>query len=334
MSSWLRNSALALLLGAAPAWAADDDAIVIKAVRDPVDKSYRKMVKGMDLFEEKRALAPKATLRYKLLPRKRDTDMRDILVQIVGDSVLIPVNVAADRTFTLPRDGKALREDASVRSDRRVDTMTWRADVRTPGLGADVRRLGDLRLECLVGVEAGLISQYPSFIDRLVNFLADFCNQGDVAPYLFFAERPLLGVTMEAGERRQVLSVGHLYAGIPHGRTPKEIRRYCDCEVLLDRAYLLPLGDRSWPDDTRVSFEYMDAAPANGPYAMFTGSSKADVRAAFGEGTAIRFDNGYEVWSYDFGPPQKPRHLRDELVVLFSPSGVVSNTRLRPAPAR
>ena len=316
------------------AHAADDDAVVVKAVRNPVDKSYRKMVKGMELFEEKRALAPHATLRYRLLPRKRDTDMRDILVQIVGDNVLIPVNVAADQTFTLPRDRSALRENATVRSDRKVDTMTWRAEVRTPGLGPHVRRLGDLRLECLVGVEAGLISQYPTFIDRLVGLFSDFCNQPDAAPYLFFAERPLLSVTLEAGARRQVLSVGHLYAGIPHGRTPHEIRRYCDCEALLDRSYLLPLGDRSWPDDTRVRFEYMDARPAGGPYATFAGSSKQEVRAAFGEAATIRFDNGYEVWSYDFGPPQNPRLARDELVVLFSPSGVVSNTRLRPAPAR
>jgi hypothetical protein len=28
--------------------------------------------------------------------------------------------------------------------------------------------------------------------------------------------------------------------------------------VLVDRAYFMPLGDSSWPDDTRVEFEYMD----------------------------------------------------------------------------
>ena len=33
---------------------------------------------------------------------------------------------------------------------------------------------------------------------------------------------------------------------------------YCDCEVLLDRTYFVPLGDPSWPDDTLVEFEYMD----------------------------------------------------------------------------
>jgi hypothetical protein len=34
--------------------------------------------------------------------------------------------------------------------------------------------------------------------------------------------------------------------------------RYCDCEVLIDRTYFVPLGDASWPDDTLVKFEYMD----------------------------------------------------------------------------
>jgi hypothetical protein len=42
---------------------------------------------------------------------------------------------------------------------------------------------------------------------------------------------------------------------------PAELRS-CDCEVLLDRAYFLPLGDRSWPDDTRVEFEFMEDGDA------------------------------------------------------------------------
>jgi hypothetical protein len=32
---------------------------------------------------------------------------------------------------------------------------------------------------------------------------------------------------------------------------------FCDCQVLLDRTYYAPIWDRSWPDDTLVSFEYM-----------------------------------------------------------------------------
>jgi hypothetical protein len=40
--------------------------------------------------------------------------------------------------------------------------------------------------------------------------------------------------------------------------------RYCDCAVLLDRAYYAPLGDRSWPDDTLLELEYMDDGAAPG----------------------------------------------------------------------
>jgi hypothetical protein len=68
-SSSLRNRALAVLLATAPACAAADETIEVTALRQPVDKSYRKMVKGMELFDERHAMAPDATLRYKLLPR-------------------------------------------------------------------------------------------------------------------------------------------------------------------------------------------------------------------------------------------------------------------------
>jgi hypothetical protein len=45
----------------------------------------------------------------------------------------------------------------------------------------------------------------------------------------------------------------------------------------------------------------------------------------------VRFESGFEVWAYQSDRPEPPLG-RSEFVVLFSPSGVVSNTRLRPAP--
>src|SRR6185295_17332827 len=117
-----------------------------------------RMVVGMDVFEQRHYLAPTATLRFKLLPRKRDTDMEHIDLKIVGDSFTTRVPLAPDHTFTLERDERALNEDASVRPNRKAGSMTWRAEIRTPGLPPDARRLGDLRLECEVGVEARLIS--------------------------------------------------------------------------------------------------------------------------------------------------------------------------------
>lgn len=236
--------------------------ITVSRTRNPVDKSYRKMLKGMDLFAKMRAMAPEASLRYKLLPRQRDTDMDGIVLNIVGESITIPVPVAPDHTFTLERSQKALDEDASVMPNRKARSMTWRTEIRTLGLPPNTRRLGDLRLECHVGMEADLISDYVPVIGQVANFLQrmlDYCEGSDVR-YLFFAERPLFSVTMIAGSRREVLSVDALYAGISAQPMSAADLASCDCQVLLDRTYFLPLGDRSWPDDTLIEFEYMDGA--------------------------------------------------------------------------
>ena len=249
------------LLVSCNAGAENTDAVTITALRTPVDKSYRRMVAGMELFAKRRHLAPAASLRFKLLPRHRGTRMDDIELEIVGDSFALPLEVAPDHTFVLQRHVAGLKEKASVRPNRKAGTMTWRAEIRTPGLPPNTRRLGDLRLECEVGMEAGLISNHRpllfGLIDELLRERPEYCHRA--APrYLFFADRPLWSVTMVAGARREVLPVDRLYGGASRDPEWKEDLPYCDCEVLMDRAYFLPLGDRSWPDDTLVQFEYMD----------------------------------------------------------------------------
>lgn len=233
--------------------------VTVSALKDPVEKSYRKIVRGMDLFEQKRSLAPTASLRFKLLPRNRDTPMEGISLSVVGDSVYMPVRVAPDNTFALERSAQAIKEDALVIPDRKARTMTWRADIRTPGLPPNTRRLGDLRLECLVGMEADLVSNARSIIDQMIRAITDrgYCTQRE-PHYLFFADRPLWSVTLVHGSRREVLSVEHMYAGISRDPMTRMDLQYCDCEVLLDHTYYAPLGDPRWPDDTLLVFEYMD----------------------------------------------------------------------------
>ena len=235
---------------------------VTTPARDPVEKSYRKMVRGMDLFERLHAQAPGATLRFKLLPRRPGTDMDHVFLEVVGSSFSYEVPVAADHTFTLQRDRKALQEDAVVSPNRRKLSMTWRTEIRTPGLAPNVRRLGDMRLECQVGLEADLVSNTNPLIAGIAGLFADpkgYCDRKDTK-YLFFADRPLFGVTLVAGARRETLAIGQLYASASDDPGLKHDLPYCDCEVLVDRTYFLPLGDRSWPDDTRVELEYMDDA--------------------------------------------------------------------------
>lgn len=237
--------------------------VIITGLSNPVEKSYRKVIRGMDYFERARtALAPDASLRFKLLPRKRGTDLDHIVLKVIGSTFAYDVPIAADQTFVLARDPRALREDAVVSPNRQRLTMTWRTDIRTPGLPPDSRRLGDLRLECQVGLEAGLVSNSGP-LTRILDLFVDpigYCERKD-AKYLFFAERPLFSVTLVDGARREVLPIGQLYAMASDDPDLEKDLPYCDCEILVDRTYFLPLGDHAWPNETRVEFEYMDDRP-------------------------------------------------------------------------
>ena len=235
--------------------------ISAKANRDPVEKSYRKMLRGMDLFEQQHALSPNGSLRFKLLPRKRETDMNTVQIDVIGSTVDFAVPVAVDHTFTLARNPQAFDEDAQVIPNRKKQTMTWRAEIRTPGLPPDSRRLGDLRLECRVGMEAGLVSTSTSVISRVAGALFNtpaYCDR-KVPLYLFFSDRPLFSVTLVAGTRREILAIDQLYAAATDDPGLKNDLPQCDCEVLVDRTYFLPLGDLSWPNDTLIEFDYMDS---------------------------------------------------------------------------
>ena len=245
-----------------PAPALSSVTVTAKANRDPVEKSYRKMIRGMDLFERQHAMSPNGSLRFKLLPRRRETDMNNIELEVLGSSIDFPVQVAPDHTFTLARNQQAFDEDAQVTPNRKVQSMTWRTEIRTPGLPPNSRRLGDLRLECRVGMEAGLVSNSSNIVGRLTQAVLNtpaYCDKKEPL-YLFFADRPLFSVALVAGQRREVLAIDRLYASASDDVTLKDDLPYCDCEVLLDRTFVLPLGDASWPDDTLVQFEYMDDA--------------------------------------------------------------------------
>jgi hypothetical protein len=244
----------------APAPSGPVATVTVPYTRDPVDKSYRKMIKGMERFERDHALAPNASLRFRLLPRSRKVDMSGITLRVAGDNVSVPVPVAADNSFVLPRNEQALREDAAVVANRKTTSMTWRASIVTPGLPPGTRRLGDMRLECFVGMEAGLVSNSMPLFGWIADKLTtpeQVCNSPD-GNYLFFTERPVFSVRLRAGARTEVLPFRMLYAG---GEQTGDMLEYCDCQVLLDRSYYAPIWDKTWPDDTLVEFEYMTDPP-------------------------------------------------------------------------
>ena len=330
MHALLRSTLAAACLGAtavtaqtAGSAARDLPQVTISARADEklVEKSYRRMLAGMDHFEARRALAPSAALRFRLYPREPGTDMREATVDVIGTQTLLAVDLAADHTFTLVRNAAALRENAAVVANQRRASMTWRADIRTPGLPPQVRRLGDLRLECEVGMAAGLVSEPRSFMSRLASALLDtpdYCNRED-PHYLFFAERPIFSVTLVHGARREVLPVDKLYAGASAKPNLRDELPLCDCRLLVDRTYYLPLDDTRWPDDTQVEFEYFDDGD----------SVVAPLPSQPGEPVVVRFDSGWQVHVWRARPPARGVQPA-EYVALVDPAGMVRKTRVRP----
>lgn len=295
--------------------------IAAKADDKLVEKSYRRMLAGMDLVESRRALAPEATLRFRLYPREPGTDVHGATVDVIGTQTMFAVDVAPDQTFTLPRNPAALQENAAVVANQRRASMTWRADIRTPGLPANVRRLGDLRLECEVGMAAGLVSEPRSFMSRIASALLDtpdYCRRAE-PHYLFFAERPVFSVTLVDGERRAVLPVDRLYAAASAKPDLRDELPLCDCRLLVDRTYYLPLDDAGWSNDTRVEFDYFDDNP-----------QAVELPTQLGEPTVVRFDSGWQVRVWRARPSAKDVEPA-EFVALIDPQGVARKARVRPA---
>jgi hypothetical protein len=326
MKIFLALSMLAAACGAAGQDAPAPPKVTVTAARDPVDKSYRKMVAGMDRFERDHALAPRASLRFQLLPRLPTTRLDGITLRVLGDTTALPVAVAPDHTFTLERNARALDEDAALIASRKTATLTWRAQVRSPDVPPGMRRLGDLRLECLVGVEAGLLSNNSRLFAWLGEVLTDadrVCSSPD-GNYLLFAERPLFGVMLRDGAREAALPLAALYAG--GTQTPSTLP-FCDCQVLLDRSYYAPIWDRSWSDDTLLAFDYIDDPPGPGNVGIAEDHRSIEqMRARLGPAAqVISFDSGYQVWRYRY-PAAQQGHA--EFVILFGPDGMVRKARL------
>ena len=102
---------------------------------------------------------------------------------------------------------------------------------RTAGLPDNVRRLGDLRLECRVTI-AIVKDQMPFLAKAALNTLmltSDWCAKKDFN-YGTLAPRPGVRAVLRDGERSRTLET--------HGWN-----------------MMVPIGDTGWPDDALVQFD-------------------------------------------------------------------------------
>ena len=235
-------ASLAAPAGAARAQQAPPDAapvadvIEITANRDPELRPYRDMLRGLDAFEAQHRLAPKAALRFRLVSAAPGTDIAHGRLSIEGSLTSIPVPIAADGTFVLPRIDSAGDGDAQLVLNRKKDSVGWRPDIRTPGLAANVRRLGDLRLECEVrwAIEKPRV---PLLMRLGVSALGGPCNSANVN-VVFIPPKPVAAARL---------------IDPATGKASTETIRLVDG----GRRFVPPLHKQHFGDDTLIEFDYL-----------------------------------------------------------------------------
>jgi hypothetical protein len=205
-------------------------------------------------FQRHHALAPDADLAFRLYARLDAADLGRMRLSYVTDAERRPVPLDDRQRFRL--DPSWTDAGALLQANLPDGALAWKVDVRTPGVPDGARRLGDLRLECEADMFHGNLQRgIRTPAAALMAAEGDLCRLDDAE--IWFAERPIFGVTLQDGARR--LRLPYRYVHCSDG-TMALAALFDWPWALRDRAFFLPLEDASWPDDTLVVFDDMAAA--------------------------------------------------------------------------
>lgn len=223
----------------------------VNAMRNPEVRKYKVILAGLDAFNRHRQLAPAAQrLQFLATARGKDEAPAPLAVRLVGeDGFSLAVPIDATGRFEVPRSEAAEDAESELELNRKRKAYRIAPDIRTPGLPANQRRLGDLRLECKVTV-AMAKAEIPTFWVMTINTLllrTDWCgffgDQEDFrwegvsrkAHFPFRAGQPLLGAVLVEGNRSAKLEA--------KGET-----------------FHVPVGNASWSDDALIELTFADPA--------------------------------------------------------------------------
>jgi hypothetical protein len=240
----ISTAAYAMEMADTPPHGDQPETVSINDLRNPELFSYRAVMAGLDAFDKHHQLAPDAPLvRFYLKPRS-DREMVNfdgVSLSIRGNETSIGIPVASDGSFSIPRNQAAYDDDAELVLNQKKGVFQGRIEVRSASIPADMRRLGDLRLECEVNM--AIARKTVGFLARIamgvVTMVGDACESKRFR-FGFSASETLAGVTLVSGERRATLSA--------------------DVSGFSGKHYFPPLWDKSWSDDTLIQFQYPASA--------------------------------------------------------------------------
>lgn len=196
----------------------------VNAMRDPEVRKYKAILAGLDAFERHHKLAPAVErLRFRATARQADASPAPLAARLVGDGgFALPIPIDAGGRFDVPRTEAAENADSELELNRKRRAYRVAPDIRTPGLPANQRRLGDLRLECKVTIAIAK-EEIPFFWVITINTIlltTDWCgffNEREKALFGFHADAPVTAAQLREGDRVMDLKVEGSSFQVPIG---------------------------------------------------------------------------------------------------------------------
>jgi len=239
---------LAMLVGVNVSASAADtrpdspESIHINAIRKPEVRKYTAIVAGLDAFERHHRMAPNAeALRFRV-ERRAWTDKTPkpgeapMALRLEGrDGFLLPLTLNDALETIVPRSSVALAADSELVLNRKRRMYRVTPLVRSPGLPENVRRLGDLRLECHVMVAIGKeeLGLMRTLFVNSVLLTPNWCNffNAEREGFQFDTPATLARATLREGDRTKDLPVE-------------------------ERNFRVALHDPDWSDDALIELAF------------------------------------------------------------------------------
>jgi hypothetical protein len=238
MTSQRAVVALVLVLSG-PAWAqvaapeaSMETKVEVSGVKDPELRPYRIMSRGLDAFDKHHALAPSASLRFELKNQDGTTQSPDgLALRLSGDTVDLLLALDSDATFILPRSQEAFDDNADLVLNRKKSRMHWRPRVRSPGVPENVRRLGDLRLECEVAW--AVMKDEINIVARTAMAVVGGMCHAPMTALSYRAPKRLAAARLTSGERSRLLTLSEDH-----------------------HSFIVPVRSKEWDNESLITYEF------------------------------------------------------------------------------
>jgi hypothetical protein len=197
----------------------------------PSQIAYKNLMNAMDAYQENRAYAPKAPLRFIVQPLNPAEVLSGLTVAISGGTLNASLQVDKDGTFEAPNLEPAIAKNSLIVINRREGTILLKPYVNSFNAASDTRRLGDLRLEC--EITWAMEKDDLSIIERsALRLIGGLCGSSQ-SKVTYRVIKKLQGANLVSGGRKLALPIDKT----GYGFSP-------------------PVHDRSWPDDAIIELDF------------------------------------------------------------------------------